>query len=70
MNGIGDGKVQGSLKWRKSSHSGPSGECVELAVDGTVFCVRDSKDPNGPMVRLARAGRLAFAEAVRQFTEG
>ena len=31
--------------WRKSSYSGVN-ECVELNTDG----IRDSKDPNGPVI--------------------
>ncbi|WP_329518524.1 DUF397 domain-containing protein [Spirillospora sp. NBC_01491] len=39
-------------RWRKSSHSGNGGECVETAVlDGTVG-VRDSKNPAGPVLTL------------------
>lgn len=36
--------------WVKSSRSGPSGDCVELAT--TFDAVRDSKDPNGPVLRV------------------
>lgn len=52
-----------SAKWRKSSYSGSNGgECVELAgLPGTV-AVRDSKDPEGPVLLLSRA---ALREAVR-----
>jgi hypothetical protein len=48
------------LSWYKSSHSGPNGgKCVELAdaagaVAGVV-AVRDSKDPDGPVLLLTRA---------------
>lgn len=50
--------------WVKSSHSGPSGDCVELAT--SLDAVRDSKDPNGPvlrvdvqrLVRAAKGGRF------------
>jgi hypothetical protein len=37
------------LTWKKSSHSGKNGNCVELAwlVDGRV-AVRNSRDPHGP----------------------
>lgn len=36
--------------WRKSSHSGGSGNgnCVEVAVGATRVGVRDSKNPDGP----------------------
>ncbi|MFI0448063.1 DUF397 domain-containing protein [Actinomadura sp. 6N118] len=44
--------------WRKSTHSGSNAaECVELAEAagaGTV-AVRDSKDPDGPILLLTRA---------------
>ncbi|GAA4300630.1 DUF397 domain-containing protein [Actinomadura luteofluorescens] len=47
-------------KWRKSTHSGPNGgECIELAdVAGATVgavAVRDSKDPDGPVLLLTRA---------------
>lgn len=48
--------------WRRSSLSGTSGACVEVAgvADG-VLAVRDSKNPEG--------ARLAFSAAVwQQFT--
>lgn len=47
--------------WHRSSFSYGNGECVEMAVlpDGTVG-VRDSKDPEGPMLRFSRAEMNAF----------
>ncbi|MFI5490968.1 DUF397 domain-containing protein [Actinoplanes sp. NPDC051859] len=36
-------------KWRKSTRSGSTGDCVEVADDlSGVVAVRDSKDPAGP----------------------
>ncbi|MFC6879022.1 MULTISPECIES: DUF397 domain-containing protein [Actinomadura] len=52
-----------SIVWRKSSHSGvQQGDCVELADLGNVIAVRDSKDPEGGVLRV---GREEFGELVR-----
>ncbi|MFF5257649.1 DUF397 domain-containing protein [Actinomadura viridis] len=41
-------------RWRKSSHSGSlSGECVEAAGAGNSVALRDSKDPDGPVLPLS-----------------
>ena len=51
------------LTWHKSSRSGSSGgNCVELASLEDKVAVRDSKDPEGPVLVVSRA---ALREAVR-----
>jgi len=49
--------------WRKSSHSGDEGACVELAVVPSHVAVRDSKDPAGPVLLFTPAAWTAFADA-------
>ncbi|MEV6168103.1 DUF397 domain-containing protein [Streptomyces sp. NPDC051954] len=46
----------------KSSHSSGNGECVEVArnIPGTV-AVRDSKAPDGPILRLGAETWAGFA---------
>ncbi|XVQ10516.1 DUF397 domain-containing protein [Spirillospora sp. CA-255316] len=52
-----------NAKWRKSSYSGSNGgNCVELAGRAGAVAVRDSKDPDGPVLLLTPA---ALREAVR-----
>ncbi|MGI5449530.1 DUF397 domain-containing protein [Streptomyces sp. CA-243310] len=49
--------------WRKSSHSGDTGgDCVEIAARPHLIAVRDSKNPDGPVLTVAPE---AFAEFVR-----
>ncbi|MFJ8623353.1 DUF397 domain-containing protein [Kitasatospora sp. NPDC093550] len=52
--------------WRKSTHSGQGGECVEVA-DGVpgLIPVRDSKDPDGPALLFPSTAWQSFVTAVR-----
>ena len=50
--------------WRKSSYSGDTGgQCVEVADLAPHVAVRDSKNPDGPVLTLAPAAFAAFVEA-------
>lgn len=53
-------------RWRKSSFSGNTGNCVEVAqnVPGIV-ALRDSKDPDGPRLIFTLEGWRSFAARVR-----
>ena len=55
-----------TLMWQKSDFCG-NGACVEIAPGpaGAVF-IRDSKDPEGPMLRFTRAEWEAFAAGVKK----
>ncbi|HUY48279.1 MAG TPA: DUF397 domain-containing protein [Streptosporangiaceae bacterium] len=67
------GKRAGNVKanlaratWRKSSYSGGSGNCVEIAgnLPGGVG-VRDSKDPSGPALIFTSRAWRAFIAGVK-----
>ncbi|MDJ1134126.1 DUF397 domain-containing protein [Streptomyces iconiensis] len=55
--------------WRKSSYSSNGGACIEaaadLAVSHGVVPVRDSKNPDGPVLTVSTAAFAAFVGAVR-----
>jgi hypothetical protein len=53
------------IQWRKSSYSGNTGNCVEVAIARRVVAVRDSKDPGGPQLAFAPHEWRAFALEVR-----
>ncbi|MFH8450299.1 DUF397 domain-containing protein [Streptomyces fungicidicus] len=37
-----------TFRWRRSSHSGDSSNCVEIATTPATVLIRDSKDTSGP----------------------
>ena len=51
------------LAWRKSSAS-DSGGCVEVAVDSGRVLIRDSKNPDGPVLRVSTTAWPIFVTAV------
>ncbi|MGH3836200.1 MAG: DUF397 domain-containing protein [Pseudonocardiaceae bacterium] len=53
--------------WKKSSHSNPSGDCVELAeLTGGKIAVRNSRLPGGPTLLYTRAVMAAFLQVVKE----
>ena len=55
-----------SIRWRKSSHSNPHGECVEAAKlpDGQV-AVRNSRHPSHAALIFTRAEMTAFVRGAK-----
>jgi hypothetical protein len=56
----------GELRWFKSTRSAGNGACVEVAVTAVGgVAVRDSKDPDGPMLRFGADAWRSFVQSVR-----
>lgn len=54
------------LRWAKSSLSLVNGNCVEVArLSARFVLVRDSKDPEGPILRFTSAEWHAFLRVIR-----
>ena len=54
-----------SLLWIKAFSSYGSGACVELARDGDMIALRDSKNP-GVLLNFTRQEVLAFIDGARR----
>lgn len=54
--------------WFKSSRSGNNGSCVEVAFVSDGVAARDSKDPAGPVLRVAPGAWRAFLATVTSGT--
>jgi hypothetical protein len=54
-----------TYSWRKSSYSSPQANCVEVAVSTPTVAVRDSKDPDGPVLRFTPAEWRRLIDGVK-----
>jgi hypothetical protein len=60
-----DGDGQGEIPWRKSRFSVGNGACVEVAAIAHGILVRDSTDPDGPVLGCSGRAWRVLTEAVR-----
>lgn len=54
--------MQTDKEWRKSSHSHPASNCVELCLTSRLVTIRDSKNPNEEL--HLRPGRFQLLVAI------
>jgi hypothetical protein len=60
-----DPRLDGAA-WRKSRHSNPSGNCVEIAeLAGGTVAIRNSRFPDGPALICARTDFTEFLAGAR-----
>jgi hypothetical protein len=57
-------KPSNHLQWRRSSSCGTN-TCVEIAREGDVVLVRDSKSPENPPLRFTQPEWIAFLAGAR-----
>ena len=54
-----------TARWRKSSRSTNTGNCVELATPGLAAAIRDSKNPDGPTLVFPESALPSLLTHVR-----
>ncbi|MGB8198677.1 MAG: DUF397 domain-containing protein [Pseudonocardiaceae bacterium] len=58
---------QGEIRWTKSSHSNPYGNCVAMAeLAGGKIAIRNSQYLSGPVLFPPRVAMAAFVQAVKE----
>ena len=60
------GHPTSSPRWRKSTRSADTAECVEVSRRGDQVAVRDSKDPTGPVLTFPVPVWRAFVAALKR----
>jgi hypothetical protein len=54
-----------SLNWRKAKRSMSNGNCAEVALAAGAVAIRDSKDPNGPVLQYPSESWRSFLRSAR-----
>jgi hypothetical protein len=62
------GSALRDLAWRKARRSVNNGACVEVASAGAMLAVRDSMDPDGPVLMYSRDEWHAFLDSAKKGT--
>jgi hypothetical protein len=60
------GSVLRGAAWRKAQRSVPNGACVEVARAGGMLAMRDSKDPDGPVLMYTPSEWHAFLDGAKK----
>ena len=55
-----------NVNWRKSTYSFANGNCVEVGIGQGVVAVRDSTDPDGPVIDVSPRAWIEFTEYVKR----
>jgi hypothetical protein len=56
------------MNWRKSTYSLSNGDCVEVGNSQALVAVRDSRDPDGPVIDVSPRAWTEFTEHVKHAT--
>jgi Domain of unknown function (DUF397) len=54
------------LAWLKAQSSGANGQCIEIASSPGKIAIRDSKDPDGPILVYTPGEFRAFLDGARK----
>lgn len=60
------GSMLNGVAWRKAQRSVSNGACVELAPVQGMIALRDSKDPDGPVLMYSKAELYAFLDGAKR----
>ena len=58
------------VNWRKSTYSRANGNCVEVGTGHALVVVRDSQDPDGPVIDVSPKAWTEFTKHVKRATSG
>jgi uncharacterized protein DUF397 len=62
--------IHSELQWRKSSYSSAQGgECVEVAGLSERIAIRDSKNPDGPLLTIDTLTFAKFLKTIKRTSE-